>query len=64
MIYKEFTQTVQEKIKPKNQSFDETMGKVIDTTNMVNRTPGLNLSLENLFQSKTKTIYLIIGIVI
>jgi hypothetical protein len=53
-----------EDVRPKNQGFDETAEKVVDTSNTVSGTRGLDISFGNMFQSKFKIILIVIIVIV
>jgi hypothetical protein len=53
-----------EDVKPKDQGFDEVAEKIVDTSNTVGGTGGLDISFGNMFQSKFKIILIVIIVVV
>jgi hypothetical protein len=53
-----------EEVKPKDQGFDEAAEKIVDTSNTVSGTGGLDISFGNIFQSKFKIILIVIIIIV
>jgi hypothetical protein len=53
-----------EEVKPKDQGLDETAKKIVDTSNTVSGTGGLDISFGNMFQAKYKIIMIVIIIII
>jgi hypothetical protein len=53
-----------EEIKPKDQGFDEATEKIVDTSDTVSRTGGLDISFENMFQAKYKIIMIVITVIV
>jgi hypothetical protein len=49
-----------EKVKFKNEGFDETAEKIMDTSNTVSGTGCLDISFGNMFQAKYKIIMIVI----
>jgi hypothetical protein len=47
-------------LKPKNQYFDKTIEKIVDTSNTVGKNGGLDISFGIMFQTKYKIIMIII----